>query len=125
MDVELAPYDLAADIGSGVLGALTDGLGDLVLVVAGADLGADTEQRREESGAEELTPVIIDLVLEAGIALRVGAWSRSSTMEVPSGMMMRFQTRSTRDWPKATWLSYVPIRRAPCGISKCAPVGLS
>jgi hypothetical protein len=41
------------------------------------------------------------------------------------GMMSRVQTSSTRDCPKAIWLSYWPIRRAPCGMRRYFPVGVS
>ena len=43
---------------------------------------------------------------------------RSSTIDLPFGMIRRVQTSSTRDWPNAIWLSYRPIRRDPCGMSR-------
>jgi hypothetical protein len=69
--------------------------------------------------------VVVDLILEPGEALRVGACWRSSTMDFPSGSMMRFQMSRTRFCPNATWLSYWPINRDPCGMSRNLPVGVS
>ena len=62
--------------------------------------------------------MIVDLILEAGVALGSAPGCRSSTIERPFGMISRFQTRSTRDWPNAIWRRNWPIRRAPCGISQ-------
>lgn len=37
----------------------------------------------------------------------------------------RVQTKSTRDWLNAIWLSSVPINRAPCGTNRVRPVAES
>lgn len=54
LDVELAAHDLLPDVGRGILRALTDRLGDFVLVIAGADLGSDAKQRRKRRRPEQL-----------------------------------------------------------------------
>jgi hypothetical protein len=69
--------------------------------------------------------MVVDLVLEAGIALASAPGWRSRTIERPFGMIRRLQTRRARDWPKEICASYCPRRRAPCGISRTFPVGLS
>jgi hypothetical protein len=59
--------------------------------------------------------MIVDLVLKSSIALVSAPGWRSSTIELPSGMMILVHTSNTRLWPKTTKLSYWPISYAPCG----------
>jgi len=54
-------------------GALADALDEGFLIVAGAGLGPDAEQGREDRRLEQHAPVIIDLVLQTGMELRIGA----------------------------------------------------
>lgn len=94
LDVELALHDLLAGLADRVRSARADRLDEIVLVLARTGFGADAEEGREDGGLEQHAPMVID---EPRIALRIGArLSRSSTMELPSGMMMRVQTRRMR-----------------------------
>ena len=53
---------------------LLDGLGQRAVVVAAhAGFGADAQERREDRRLEQRAPVVVDLVLEAGIAFGIGA----------------------------------------------------
>jgi len=56
-----------------VWGALADGLNEGVFGVAGAGLGTDAEQGREDRRLEQHAPIVIDLVRQAGIPCRIGA----------------------------------------------------
>jgi hypothetical protein len=43
-----------------------------ISVIAGADRGTDTEQRRERDRLEQSAPALVDRVVQAGMALRSG-----------------------------------------------------
>ena len=52
---------------------MAQSLDEGALVVVGAGFRTDAEQRREDRGLEQHAPMVVDLVFEAGIALRIGA----------------------------------------------------
>ena len=82
LNVQRPADDLLANLAEALRRALTDRLGKIVFAVAGAGLGADAEQGREDRGFEQHAPVIIDLILQAGIALGSAPGWRSSTIEL-------------------------------------------
>jgi len=49
--------------------------------------------------------VVIDLVLKTRIAADICTLLSLQNDRSPFGMISRVHTNSTRDWPKATWLS--------------------
>jgi hypothetical protein len=53
--------------------ALSDRLRQIVLAVARARFGADAQERGENRRLEQHAPMVVDLVLEAGIAFGIGA----------------------------------------------------
>src|SRR5262249_43770023 len=74
LDVERAADHLLAGLVEALRHALLDGLGERAIVVAAhAGFRADAQDGREDRGLEQHAPMVIDLVLEAGIALRIGA----------------------------------------------------
>jgi hypothetical protein len=73
LNVQRALHDLPAGLADAVGGSLPQGLDELVLVVARACFRPDAENRRQDRGLEQHTPVVVDLVLQTGIAFRVGA----------------------------------------------------
>ena len=73
-DVELAADDLLSGLVDTVASALAQGTDDLAFLVRRTGLRTDAEQRRERGSLEQFAPVIIDTILQAGIALRVCAW---------------------------------------------------
>src|SRR5579884_1503649 len=74
LDVERAADHLLAGLVHALRHALLNGLGEgAVVVAAHAGLRSDAEQRGENRRLEQRAPMVVDLVLEAGIALRVGA----------------------------------------------------
>src|SRR5665213_1645574 len=72
LDVERALHDLPARLADTVGGSLPQGLHQRIFIVAGARLRPDAEDGRQDRGFEQHAPVIVDLILQAGIALRVG-----------------------------------------------------
>src|SRR5579883_451216 len=74
LDVERTADHLLAGLIDALRYALLNGLGERAVVVAAhAGLRSDAEQRGENRRLEQRAPMVVDLVLEAGIALRVGA----------------------------------------------------
>ena len=67
LDVKLPLDDLLTGLADAVGGAAPDRLDQVVLILAGAGFGTDTEQRREHGRLEQHAPMIVDLVLESGI----------------------------------------------------------
>jgi hypothetical protein len=67
--------------------------------------------------------MVIDAILQPGIALGVRTRLAPSTIERPFGKIIRFQTSST-PLPKPTPLSYCPMTRVPWH-EQDLPVGLS
>jgi hypothetical protein len=52
---------------------LTQCLDKGVLIVVGAGFRTDAEERREERTLKQPAPMVVDLVFDAGIALRIAA----------------------------------------------------
>src|SRR5690242_17619605 len=73
LDIERAPDQLLAGLIEALRCALSDRLRQIVLAAAGARFGADAQERGEDRRLEQHAPVVVDLVLEAGIALGIGA----------------------------------------------------
>src|SRR5690606_20060920 len=71
-DVQLAADDLLAGVVDRVLTTIADSL-DQPIVVVGGKLGTDAQQRGKTRRLGEIPPVIVDTVLETGIALGVSA----------------------------------------------------
>src|ERR1700734_501940 len=62
LDVQGARDDLLAGLVEALRRSLADCLRQVVLAVAGAGLGPDTQQRGQDRGLEQHAPVIIDLI---------------------------------------------------------------
>src|SRR3546814_4592750 len=71
-DIELPADDLLAGIVDRVLAAVADRLNQAVVVI-GRKLRADAQQRREAGRLCEIPPMVVDAVLQARVALDVGA----------------------------------------------------
>src|SRR5262249_50665010 len=73
LDVEIPAHDLLAGLVQAVAAAPPERRQDGAVVVGGAELRADAEARGEGSRREQTAPMVIDLVLEPGEPLGVGA----------------------------------------------------
>src|SRR5579883_1080652 len=74
LDVERAADYLLPGLVDALRHALLNGLGERAIIVAAhAGLRSDAEQRREDRRFEQRAPMVVDFVLEAGIAFGIGA----------------------------------------------------
>src|SRR5579863_6312273 len=74
LDAERAADHLLAGLVDALRRPLLDRFGKrAVAVAAHAGLRPDAEDGREDRGLEQHAPVVVDLVLQAGIAFRIGA----------------------------------------------------
>ena len=72
LDVEHALDEMLADLVARVLGGFADGTDEVVPGTAEGELRANAQERRKSYALDQPPGVEIDLVLEAGIAGRVG-----------------------------------------------------
>jgi hypothetical protein len=63
----LTPDDLLTGVIDGVLSAVADGAQEPVLIINGM-LGPDRKKRRETRCLGEIPPVVIDAILQSGVA---------------------------------------------------------
>ena len=73
LDVEVPAHHLLSGLVEAVGAAAPQRRQDGAVVVGSAEFGADAEQRRERRRREQAALVMVDLVLDAGEPLRVGA----------------------------------------------------
>jgi hypothetical protein len=71
--VELALDDLLPRLGNAIGGALAQRAHNVALLAGRASLGTNAQNRREQRGFEQITPVVVNAILETGITFRVGA----------------------------------------------------
>ena len=67
------PDNLFADLRETLRRALAQRLDEGVLIVVGAGFRTDAQQRREDCSLKYHAPMVVDLVFDAGIALRIAA----------------------------------------------------
>jgi hypothetical protein len=75
LDVEIAPYDLLTGLAQGIPCPTAKGLQNGVVSVAiraGPKFGSYTKPSRQQRRPEELTRVMINLVLKPGVACGIG-----------------------------------------------------
>ena len=70
-----------------------------------AELCSHAQDGREECGLEQLSPVIVDLILETGIPACIGALLTFQDDRTTVRIIRRVHTNNIRDCPNATWLS--------------------
>jgi hypothetical protein len=73
LDIEVAAHDQLARLVQAVDTPPPERRHDGIVVAGSAELGADAEQCGKRSRPEQPAPVVIDVVLEAGKSLRIGA----------------------------------------------------
>lgn len=72
LDVEVTSNDLLPGLVQAVAAAAPESSHDAIVVVGGAEFCADAKHCRESSRSEQSAPMMVDPVLQAGKALRVG-----------------------------------------------------
>ena len=73
LDIDLAADELLAGLIDRILASTLQGADEIALIAVRAKLRADAEQSRERRRLQKIAPMIIDAILEPGIAFRVGA----------------------------------------------------
>lgn len=97
----MALDDALAGLVDSVLRTVAERTGETIFLVDG-EFRTDCEQGRETGGAQDAGPVIVDAVLETGIARGICPGLAFEDERSSMGEISRFQTRSTRRCPTVT-----------------------